>query len=243
MMVLEGPMIDIHAHILPGMDDGPVSIEESLAICRMAAADGIKNIVATPHVYPGIYNNGRKKILDKVGQLNRLVKEEGIGLEILPGADIHLTPELFLQIENGDLMGINNTSYLLIELPEILPVRCAELIFDLKAKGYTPIISHPERNHDIQRNPDRLRRLIDMGALAQLTAMSLTGGFGYIAKRSARSLLEQGLIHIIATDTHSPDKRPPILSRAVKMAGRIVGEGVAYSMVYNTPMRIAGISA
>ncbi len=236
-------MIDIHAHILPGMDDGPASIEESLEICRMAAADGIKNIVATPHINDDLYNNNRDNILEKVKELNRLTKEEGIDIEIMPGADIHFSPRFFHLLDNGYCIGINDSRYLLIEFSQVLPPNCEDLIFNLKAKGYTPIISHPERNHDIQRNPDRLRRLIDSGALAQLTAMSLTGGFGYIAKRSAKFLLEQGMIHIIATDAHSPDKRPPILSRAVRVAGRIVGEDVAYSMVCNTPMRIAGISA
>lgn len=236
-------MIDLHAHILPGTDDGPKTVDESLEICRMAASDGIKKIVATPHVYPGIYDNQRQDILKKVARLNRLVREKGLDLEIMPGADIYFTPELFMHLDNEHYIGINNTNYLLIEFPQILPVNCDALVFNLKCKGYIPIISHPERNPDIQRNPDRLKRFIEMGALAQITAMSLTGAFGYMIKRSARSMLEQGLIHIIATDAHSIDKRPPILSKGVEIAGKIIGKDAAYSMVYDTPMRIAGISA
>lgn len=235
-------MIDIHAHILPGLDDGPGSIDESLAICRIAASDGIKKIVATPHIYPGVYNNNRKGILDRVGQLNRVIIEEGIDLEILPGADIHLTRDIFSQLENGDCIGINNTCYLLIELPEILPVNCEDIVFRLRGEGYVPVISHPERNFDIQKNPDKLKKLIEMGALAQVTAMSLTGAFGYMIKRSARSLLKGNLAQIIATDAHSVDKRPPILSEAVRIAGKIIGKEEAYAMVYHTPMKILGVS-
>lgn len=235
-------MIDIHAHILPGMDDGPASIEESLAICRMAADDGIKKIVATPHIYDDLYKNNRDNILEKVKELNRLTKEEGIDIEILPGADIHFSPRFFHLLDSGYCIGINDSKYLLIEFSQVLPPNCEDLIFNLKAKGYIPIISHPERNFDIQRRPDGLNKLIEIGALAQLTAMSLTGGFGHTIKRSAHSLLNQGLIHIIATDTHSVDERPPILSEAFMTAKKAIGEEEAYNMVYHTPMKIIGES-
>lgn len=234
-------MIDLHSHILHGIDDGPKSMEESLAICRIAALDGIKKIVATPHIYPGVYNNNRENILKKVEQLNKLIREEGISLDVLPGADVYFTPLLFSHLNDEEYITINNTRYLLIEFPQVLPVKCEDLIFKLRAKDYIPIISHPERNFDLQRNPDRLRRLIELGAVAQLTAMSLTGGFGYRAKNCAEYLLIQDLIQVIATDAHSVDRRPPILSGAVKIGRKIIGDAAIYRMVFDNPMKIAGI--
>ncbi len=234
-------MIDLHCHILPGLDDGAASLEESLAMAGLAVADGIKGIVATPHTLNGVSTNAVLDILFAVSALERALAAGGISLRIFPGSEAHLVTRMALKIKNGEICTLNNNGkYVLIELPsQSVPAGVKQEVFELKLGGITPIIAHPERNAAIQNNPDILRELIHMGALAQVTAMSLLGDFGPGAGECAKRLLENRLVQLIASDAHSPRTRPPLLSQAVEEAARILGNPrEAEAMVFGRPAAI-----
>jgi len=248
-------MIDLHNHILPGIDDGAEVLEESIEMCRISFRDGIRTIVATPHILPGIYENNRPTILAKVHELNEAIKKFGVKnldpitqlpndsiteLEILPGADIHFSFDLLQRYENGEIVAVNDLGrYLMVEFEfQGIPYKAEEALFQLLTKGIVPIISHPERNFEIGHNPKRYYEMIRMGCLGQVTAMSLTGEFGPEIKQIAEKLVKKRLIHIIASDAHSAGRRPPILSSGVKAAEKIVGKKEAQKMVTEYPQAI-----
>ncbi len=230
-------MIDIHCHILPGMDDGPASLEESLKMCKIAYNDGIRIIVATPHTLNGLYLNGKEEIRNLVEILN---SKTDIDIKILPGADVHISPDIPELIEDGNIMTINdNMRYILIEFPYMnVPQNIDRFLFSLKKRGITPIITHPERNLAIQRDIKIMYELLKMGALSQITGMSITGDFGRDVRVCAENLLTHNLVHIISSDAHSQDLRPPILSKGFSSASRIVGRELALKMVKDNPFAV-----
>jgi protein-tyrosine phosphatase len=238
-------MIDIHAHILPGVDDGAKNWEQSLEMARMAVQDGIRIMVATPHLFKGrtldlSQINGKEMILQCVAQLGQKLSEAQIPLEILPGCDFPLGFESLQLLDDGRALTINDANrYLLLELPDTsLPPALEEICFHLQSKGITPIITHPERHMIIQEMPQKLKRLIDLGCLVQMTGTSLTGWFGRRVKKVSRQLIKLGYIHLLATDTHSPKRRPPLLSQAVIELSRLIGENRARAMVHDIPEKI-----
>jgi len=268
-------MIDLHNHILPGLDDGPQTMEESIRMCRIAYQDGIRTIVATPHTLNGVYQNGKSIILSKVDELNdalnnselkldsaiqNLSEPEGspsgaeaplgrslsrrpqseIDLKILPGSDVRLCETTLQQVDQGEAVTIGDGGkYIMIEFPsQAIPYQAERVLFQLLGRGLIPIISHPERNLDIWRRPGRYDEIIKMGCLGQVTAMSLTGEFGPKVRQWAERLLKSWLVHFIASDAHSPNGRPPILSAAVKAAAKIVGKKEAEKMVTEYPKAI-----
>jgi protein-tyrosine phosphatase len=234
-------LIDLHCHILPGLDDGSSSAEESLAMARLALQDGIHTIVATPHTLDGIYDVTLAKITEGVVSFQELLSTRGLDLRVCIGSDVHLSPGMADRIKKGDVGTINNTGkYFLLELPpQTLPSGVKEEIFAMKVQGITPIITHPERHPAILRDRALLYDFIAMGALSQITAMSLTGEFGEGVQRCAQELLKHRLVHVIASDAHSADSRPPLLSRAVNEAAELTGsELFAMSLVSDIPAKI-----
>ena len=236
-------MIDLHNHILCGLDDGAKTIEESVEMCRISYQDGVRTIVATPHVLPRIYKNDRFTILSKVQELNETIKKFGVPsseFRILPGADVHFTSDIFQRYEREEVVTVDDQGrYLLIEFAfQGIPYQAEEVLFQLMARGIIPIISHPERNMEIGQNPKRYYEMVRMGCLGQVTAMSLTGEFGPGIRRVAERLLKNRMVHIIASDAHSTDGRPPILSSAVRAAEKIVGKEEAQRMVREYPQAV-----
>jgi protein-tyrosine phosphatase len=247
-------MIDLHNHILFGIDDGPNAIEESIQMCRIGYQDGIRTIVATPHILPGIYQNNRSTILSKVQELRtalvhselpacpvgRRTPNPELSLRILPGADVHFSSDILHRYEEGEIVTVNDQGrYLMVEFAfQGVPYQAEEVLFKLLTKGITPIISHPERNMEIGERPKRYYEMIRIGCLGQVTAMSLTGDFGTGVRRIAEKLLSKRLIHVISSDAHSAYGRPPILSAAVKAAEKIVGKEEAMRMVTEYPQAI-----
>jgi len=233
-------VIDIHCHILPGLDDGPKTDEEALSMCEVAADDGVKTIVATPHTGREVYQTSAEDVLAGVSHLNGLLGKKGIPINILPGHDVYVHPEIIENIKKKKVLTVNdNGKYIILELPvQSVPFYVEKVVLDLKAIGVTGIISHPERNYHIQKNTGVLEKLVSSGALVQLTALSLTGGFGAPAQRTAVSLIHKGLAHIIASDGHSTEERPPVLSPAVKEAAKFIGEERALEMVNAKPREI-----
>jgi len=226
-------MIDIHCHILPGIDDGPEVMDDSIAMARMASEDGITMIVATPHINFELTPADRIKSLAL--ELNMRLAGEGIDISILTGADVSavIDPALL------GSYGINDSRYVLVEFPHgRIPSNARKSVFAFIMAGLKPIITHPERNGSVISDPGIISDLIESGALVQITAGSITGEFGRDAVRCSEKLLAKGLVHFIASDAHSPLTRPPLLSEAVKRAGRIVGEEAALSLVRENPQAV-----
>jgi protein-tyrosine phosphatase len=218
-------MIDLHCHILPGVDDGPTSQDESLAMARRAVEDGVHTILATPHTLNGIYINPVTAVTSRVAALKETLSKNHIKLQLYAGADVHVCPHMLGMIERGEAGTIKDArKYILLEFPsQTIPQGIKNEIFSLKLNGITPIISHPERNAVIQQDLDVLYELVRMGALSQMSAASITGYFGTKAMLCAERLLKHRMIHVIASDAHSSTIRPPVLSKAVEAAAEIMG--------------------
>lgn len=238
-------MIDLHAHILPGLDDGPPTWEESLEMARMAVDDGIRVMVATPHLFKDRVIDSRQlnhkdAILEKIAEFRERLTAAEISLEIFPGCDLPLSVEALKLLDDGQALTINDGKrYLLLEIPDTsIPPAMEEICFRLQSKGITPIITHPERHLIIQEMPDKLRRLLDLGCLAQLTAGSLTGIFGRQVNKVARKLVKKGYIQLLATDAHDCRRRPPLLRQAVNELAGLVGADHARAMVTTIPEKI-----
>jgi|Deesub1362B_J571_1020462.scaffolds.fasta_scaffold04842_1 protein-tyrosine phosphatase len=233
-------MLDLHNHMLPGLDDGASSWEQSLNMAHIALQDGIEGVVCTPHWVLGHYENTRQKILSRLEELQRKLADHHIPLKLYPGSELRLDVSLSQGIQWGELLTINDTGrFAFIELPaESLPQNLEDFFWDLQVQKVTPIISHPERNVVLLRDPARLYHWVQMGILTQLTAASLLGHFGKKVQKFSTLLLEHNLVHIIATDAHGLRIRTPKLSEAFQMVQDILGEEMASQMVYETPKRI-----
>lgn len=238
-------MIDLHAHILPGIDDGPQTMEESLEMARLATADGITTMVATPHLFRRKSVDPRSlnrpdDIRQAVSQLNQKLAEEDIDLTVLPGCEVPLFPEIIQLLDEGRIITLNDGHrYICLEMPDtVIPPATEDIVFQLSSRNLIPIITHPERNPIFYEMPEKLRRLISLGCLAQFTARSLIRGFGWGVARFTKRLVREGLVHAMATDAHSVEHRPPVMGNALKKLSKIVGERRAWDMVVTVPERI-----
>ena len=228
--------IDIHCHILPGLDDGPLTLEESLTMVEIARKDGISHIFATPHIIDGMYDNGVAKIMDTVEHLRAHVSDK---VDIFYGADIRITFDLIERIERGEVLPLNSPRYMLIEFPEyVVPPHVDNLIFNLRHRGITPIITHPERHLRLMQDQSALGMLRDSGAMCQITAMSVTGGFGRSIRKACFGMIEKGLVDFVASDAHNPKGRPPILSKAYETVKKEFGRGLSERIFFSNPRMI-----
>lgn len=233
-------MIDVHAHILPGIDDGPSAVEESVEMVRIAMQNGIRTIIATPHCLNGVYINWRQEILSACQELNTVLEKQHIDFTILPGSEVHLSPEILGELKKGRLMTINdNRTHLFLELPHQFIVQpILRFIFQLKSRKITPLITHPERNMAIQRDIKLLSDLIDSGALSQITGGSLAGDFGIAAQKCCRRIVKMNMAHFMASDAHSPKIRPPDLSTAFKKLRSLAGKKKAEMIMFEAPLAL-----
>lgn len=232
-------MIDLHCHLLPGVDDGAPDLATSLAMARVAADDEIKVIACTPHIYPGMYDNNGPAIRRAVAELQIRLEEAGIPLRLTLGADTHIAPDLVAGLRAGRVPTLHDSRYFLLEPPHhVAPPRLAETVFDLLAAGYVPVITHPERLSWIEDRYETFVELARRGAWLQVTAGSLTGRFGKAARYWGERLLDEGWVHILATDAHGVDRRPPLLAEGRRVAERWLGAGEALHLVETRPQGI-----
>lgn len=212
-------MIDIHSHILPAIDDGSKSIEETLEMLKLTKLDGIKNIVATPHYYRGYYENSYKDIAKLVGEINNIASEKHIDIKIISGQEVFIDNHTLELYREGIIACIEGTNYMLIELPmDSMPKDALDTIYELRIQGIKPIIAHPERYKYIIDKPSTLNAFIDEGCLFQLNSGSIKGIFGKTVKKTSELLIEQGACNFIASDTHSTGRRCPGVSDAIEVA-------------------------
>jgi protein-tyrosine phosphatase len=232
-------MIDLHCHMLPGIDDGAPDEETSLAMARIAAGDGITLTACTPHIYPGLYENNTLLIRGRVAALQAKLDAAGIALSLTSGADAHLTPELMDRLKTGTAPTLNGGRYFLLEPPHhVAPPRFEESVFDFLIAGYVPVITHPERLSWIDTHYEVFKQLALRGAWMQITSGSLTGRFGGGARYWGERMLDEGLVHILATDAHSIRRRAPLLAEGRLAAEKYVGNEEADRLVHQRPRAI-----
>ncbi|MCP3032926.1 tyrosine protein phosphatase [Halobacillus sp. A1] len=236
-------MIDLHSHILPGVDDGAQSLEESMAMAEAALQEGIDTIIAAPNHLNGSYVNDKPIILKKVNDLHNELQKRKMGLTVLPGQLTRLNGELLDDLKNGTILTINRTSpYVLIELPgDHVPQYTNHLLFNLQMEGYQPIIANPERNEYIQKHPNALYTLVKNGAYSQVTAASLCGRHGRAVRKLAHQLIEANLVHVIASDIHQLQKKKGFhMKEAYRQIEKVHGSSHVYLLKENAHSIIEG---
>lgn len=232
-------MIDLHCHLLPGIDDGADTLKTAVDMARIALDDGIRVLACTPHIYPGLYHNDSQGIRAARDRLQAELRARGMPLELVIGADVHLVPGLVAGIRADAIPTLNGSRYLLLEPSHhVRPPGLEDVIFDLQVAGYVPIITHPERLRWIEEHYSVFGRLAANGVWMQLTAGSLTGAFGPRARYWSERFLEDGLVHLLATDAHSTGRRRPVLSEGLEFAKTRVGEVEARRMVEERPAAV-----
>lgn len=232
-------MIDLHNHLLYGVDDGATDLSVSLDMARAFVADGVSVVACTPHILPGLYHNSGPKIRTAVEQLQAVLSREGIPLILVTGSDNHIVPDFVNGLRTGHLLTIADTRYVLVEPPHhVAPQRMDELFFAVQAAGYVPILTHPERLSWLSQHYHVIKQLIHKGVWMQITAGSLTGAFGRTPLYWATKMLDEGGVHILASDAHDVLKRPPKLSEGYYVAAKRVGEAEAANLVLHRPRAI-----
>lgn len=231
-------MIDLHCHILPGLDDGASDLAEAVEMARVAREDGIRTIVATPHVFrDGSDPSVLGQVSAKRDDLARALAKAGIDVEVVRGAEVFFSHEFLEEVRRKRArIVINGSAYLFVEFPpDHVYSSARDIFFNLMNDGIIPIIAHPERNAVFQKEPARLYDLVRMGALAQANSRSFLGGYGTHVRETVELFLRLNLVQIIASDAHSPRTRAPRLRAAVAEAAKIVGEREAQAMVAANP--------
>lgn len=233
-------MIDLHAHVLPGLDDGPRTIRDALALLRQMADQGITSVVATPHMRDGHYDVTVDQMHREVERLNRAAVDEEIPITVLPGGEVALVPDVSEAIRCGTVPSLGALGrFVLIEMPfQNVPVGVRQVLFAVQLQGVTPVLAHPERSFPIQRVPSSIEPFVRAGALVQINAESVVGRGGRDAERTAARLLERGLVHVVASDAHDAVERPCLLGAARDRLIRLVGAEEAYRLVRDRPLRI-----
>lgn len=231
-------IVDLHSHVLPGVDDGAKDIHKSLMMLRVAASSGVQVVVATPHFIKGMYELYPDKRNQMVVELQKAADENGIKIQIKPGYECYLSPELLDEnIKLSEFTINNNGKYILVEFPmQSIPAYSEDILFNLSLKGITPILAHPERNLTICRNPNVLLGFIEKGYIGLLSAGSILGYYGRQVKKTAKFLITHNLIHAVASDMHSANSADFI--QAFPLVESLLGKKQAMDMFVNTPKKI-----
>ncbi|MEK5481726.1 tyrosine-protein phosphatase [Viridibacillus sp. FSL R5-0888] len=236
-------LVDIHNHILPGLDDGPKSIEEALLLATDAVENGITHIIATPHHHDGKYMNSSSVVEEAVFNFNKELYERSIPLEILPGQETHIYNSLISDLNKDLLTLANSGKYILIELPiNHIPTYTFDILFQIQLKGYIPIIVHPERNMVFRKDKQKLYDIVNKGSLVQVTASSLIGVNGRAIKRYIKYLVKHNIVHFISSDSHHHIKRPFLLKAAYQYVREKFSEGLVSYYSENAKHVINGTS-
>lgn len=233
-------IIDCHNHSLAEIDDGAVDINMSLEMLKVAEANGTKDIILTPHHLNGAFNNFANSVIEKTNHLREIAYQNGITLNLHYGSEVHITPETVEHIlENKTLTYCGLGKAALLELPKnSIPMGTESIFSDLLYHGITPIIAHPERNSALRRDHTPLKEWIEFGCKSQLTGQSCTGSFGQSLQEFSFQLINENLIHFIASDAHRPSGRSPNLSNAAKILINTYGIDVTNTLLYVNPSKL-----
>jgi protein-tyrosine phosphatase len=229
-------MIDLHCHMLSGIDDGASDLDVSIGMAKASMADGVSVLACTPHILPGLYHNNGPQIRQAVDALQRQLDQREIPLRLVCGADNHMVPDFVAGLQCGRLLSLHDSRYVLVEPPHHTePPHLEEFFFSLLVAGFVPILTHPERLSWVPSRYGSIERLVQAGVWMQITAGSLTGAFGRTARYWAERMLDEGRVHILATDAHDCERRPPELSRGHDFAAKRVGAQEAEHLVVTRP--------
>jgi protein-tyrosine phosphatase len=235
-------MIDIHCHILPGIDDGAQTLKHALALANAAVENGITHAVCTPHIHFGRYDNTAETITLACENLKRTLNDHNINLVISSAAEVRFDVEIISAVERDDIPFLGDwhgERVLLLEFPHgAFPLGAAKLTRWLLDHGIRPMIAHPERNKSFLERPEQLAPLLEQGCLLQLTAASLTGNFGPRAEKMALSLIADGFATVVATDSHHIKRRPPLLRQAYDVVCNYEGLATAQALMVSNPWEI-----
>jgi len=233
-------VIDLHSHILPGVDDGARTIEDSVEMCRLAVAAGTTTIVATPHMLHPQHHVPGPVAQQKVEEVRAALAAARVPIEVVLAGEIHWSVDVPAGLASGDLLPLSPTrKYILFELPSShVPTAFREVCWQFHLAGIYPVLAHPERNMEFCEHPDRLEAFHDAGILMQVTAMSLTGDFGRRARKISERWLEQGLVDLIASDGHSCRSRRPTMDAAAKVVRKISGPTAEEWLTHEAPRRV-----
>lgn len=236
-------MIDLHCHLLPGIDDGPDTLEEALELCRIAAADGIRRAVVTPHIHPGRWDNVRHDIRLRCEALATVLREESVDLQLGYASEVRLSDALMQQVRGDEIAfygALDGYQILLLEFPHghLVP-GSDKLARWLLERGIRPLIAHPERNRQLMREPELLLPFLEMGCWLQLTGGSLLGDFGDRAAALAWQLIDDGAVTVVASDGHNSRVRRPVLSRAFDALAARKGAAMAARLLCDNPASIS----
>jgi protein-tyrosine phosphatase len=239
------PLVDIHAHVLPGVDDGPETLDQSLAMCAIYAEQGVGAVVATPHMADGNYDVQPDEARRAVETLNRECAEAGIDLRVVPGGEVRVAPGLFEKLEAGELLTIGDAgTHVLLELGPGPAPPLAGMMDALTAQGITPVLGHPERHPEFWRRPDPLSEWAELGCLYQVTAASLIGRLGRRPRQLSRAMIDAGMVHAVASDAHrTRGKRRSEMDRAFEWLRQTAGRIAAAQLMIQKPARMAGLLA
>jgi len=232
--------VDIHCHLLPGIDDGAQTWDDSLAMARMALDDGITTIVATPHQLGNFGHNSGEAIRQLVLEMQARLEQERLPLRVLPGADVRIESNMLQRIKAGDVLTLGDRRcHVLLELPHELYLPLEPVLGDLANAKMVGILSHPERNEGILRNSAVLAPLVEAGCLMQITAGSLCGTMGPACQEMSEWMLAEGLVHFVATDAHGPRSRRPLLRRAFERVAELTDQPTAVDLCCTNPQSVA----
>ena len=230
-------MIDCHCHILPGVDDGAKTMNDSIEMARVAVRNGTTAIFATPHHLNGVFTNYKQDIEKKISEVQQTLNVLNIPLLIYPGSELHLVPELLTSLKNGDAMTYaDKGKAVLIELPKhSIPTGALPIIENLLYSGITPIIAHPERNSTFRKSPDMVGEWIGIGCKLQLTSQSCTGEFGSEIQHVCNTWCNRGWVHLIASDAHRVEGRAPDLRGGLEAITNWLGKSAANIVCFDNP--------
>lgn len=232
-------MIDIHHHLLSGLDDGATSLDISLEMARIAVREGITHVVCTPHAN-GQYAYDRRLVEIKIAELQWRLDEEKIPLKLGRGCDFHMSYDNIQEAQiDPEKYSVNGLGYLLVELPDYgISVNLTETFYQLQLAGLTPILTHPERNATLQTDEPRMMEWLRGGVLVQVTAGSVTGKMGKAAQKMAHRLLEKRWVHFLATDAHNTTSRPPQIREAFELVVEKYGQDYAHTLCVTNPLTV-----
>jgi len=232
-------VIDLHCHILPGLDDGASDLAVALAMAEAQLAQGVTVVACTPHILPGLYHNSGPAIRQAITQLQSRLNQEDIPLQLVTGADVHMAPDFAAGLRSGQLLSIADSRYVLVEPPHhTAPPQLEDFFFALVTAGYVPILTHPERLSWVPQRYQIIKRLVRAGVWMQVTAGSFAGTFGGNSLYWAERMLDEGCVHLIASDAHDADRRRPDLAIGYGLVAKRVGAEEAQRLVFTRPMGV-----
>jgi len=236
---LDPNFVDIHCHLVPDIDDGAKSLEESLDMAEIAVTDGIQTIIVTPHQNGSYAHNRGDDIRQRVASLQEQLDQHQIPLTVLPGADVRIEDGMIRALKEGDVLTLGDLGrHVLLELPHELYFPLEPVLDELATIDMVGVLSHPERNQGILKQPSLVEPLIQRGCLMQITAGSLMGTFGRPCQEMSEWMLKRGLVHFIATDAHGPRARRPLIRRAYEYTAALIDVETAHALCCDNPAAV-----